>query len=270
MSTIASSRHFKPIIDLNNAAVVLMKKNENRKAATLLKTALAELKRQFPKNQSTAVDKLDDDARLDSRYSTSPEFSSLLADSFSFSSLGETDTDILEDGNESNCLRSVQVMIDALLSKSQEAGLLAIYDRGLHLGQQNHIGVISAVIVYNMALVHHCRGLACGKSKYLVKARQMYKIAFQICSIASKTKQTQGRYLLSLAALNNMTQIDSIMAASNGAMILNLILIREMLCLARDSQDDAQLDFDDYSWFYTNVAVWSLFGSATTRTAAAA
>jgi len=264
------STNAKLIIDLNNAAVVLLKENENRKAATLLKAALVDLKLQFSKNESMAVDRLDEDARLDSLCSARREFSLLLADSFSFLSLSETDTDMLDDGNELNCLRSVQVMSDDLLSKSQDAGLLAIYDRGLYLGQQNHIGVISAVIVYNMALVHHCRGLTCGKSKYLIKARSMYKIAFQICSVASKTKQIQGSYLLSLATLNNMTQIDSIMAASNGDMILNLKLISEMLCLARDSKDDMQLDFDDYSWFYANVAVWSLFGSATTRTAAAA
>jgi hypothetical protein len=94
------------------------------------------------------------------------------------------------------------------------AGFIELYDRALlihtcnfHHGQQ-HPEVVSTILLYNLGLVHHIRGLHyCGgfvTNKFLKDAYCLYEISF---CILKRNNAANVDPLLYLALLNNMAHI---------------------------------------------------------------
>ena len=121
--------------------------------------------------------------------------------------------------------------------------------------------IMTAIIVYNMALVHHMRGMSRGKSKHLEKAAQMYRMSLHMIRRAtSEDGCSSGGYedssdndnvevtLLLLANLNNLAQIHSHFCLND---LMNSYVESMRVVLAECSGDS--IAESDYSWFFMNI-----------------
>ena len=69
------------------------------------------------------------------------------------------------------------------VAMQQDVALLTLYDRALHVDTFSPCqdkGILSAVILFNMALLHHFKGLEDGKTDFLQKANRLYHFALSI------------------------------------------------------------------------------------------
>jgi len=112
--------------------------------------------------------------------------------------------------------------------------------------------VTTAIVMYNMGLVHHGRGMSRGKSKYLAKAAQLYQMSLHMIQQAMDGQQQENMpevSLLLLANLNNLAQIHSNWCRTDKT---KLFLDGMRTVLTECSYEDF-VGEEDYILFYMNI-----------------
>jgi tetratricopeptide (TPR) repeat protein len=154
-------------------------------------------------------------------------------------------------------------------STPRDETLQPIYDRALTVSNScQDDEVISATVLYNMALLHHLRGLDQGKSVSLDKALHLYQAALAIlarCDLLESTSSIitchHSINLLHLALLNNSAQIylqlfqrqDLDESISYMRYILDDTINSSPCCREENEEDDG----DFYSFFVMSVMICS-------------
>jgi hypothetical protein len=105
--------------------------------------------------------------------------------------------------------------------------------------------LLLAVVLYNMALLHHTSGLDQGQASYLTSARQLYQLALGIVQPLAHPPS-----LLWLALCNNVAHIDSYLVRVADMKHHLQQMSRVLQC---DDWPDLDYDDDDYMIFYLNA-----------------
>jgi hypothetical protein len=91
---------------------------------------------------------------------------------------------------------------------SNDSGLLCVYDRAIVVSyQEDDSEVMSAVIMYNMALLSHSRGLQLSRFKCLLRATKLYRMAISILMRRESIRSSVS--ILFLALFNNLAHVYS-------------------------------------------------------------
>ena len=133
-----------------------------------------------------------------------------------------------------------------------ESGSSAMFRRAIILSQQEEsVQVISAVVLFNLALCHHLIGTSLNSSGRICSALQFYKMSYQIME--------ENRHLcifgdlLVLALINNIAeawaQVCEVRKAREWFDFLSKILGVE----SDDQRSLPALDEEDYVFFYMNA-----------------
>jgi hypothetical protein len=129
-----------------------------------------------------------------------------------------------------------------------DKGLLALYDRALIfdecVSKDQSPQVLSAVIIYNMGLMHHIQGINLGLSKFFSRAYKFYQISLDVL-------EKDGLYekidpLICLALFNNMAHAAAHLFRTDD-MRQSFDAMRNILITDGDYLDD-----QDYDIFYIN------------------
>jgi hypothetical protein len=130
-----------------------------------------------------------------------------------------------------------------------DKGLLAIYDRALifddsFTNDRPPPQVVSAVIIYNMGLMHHIQGVHLGLSKFFSRAYQFYQISLDVLEKDGLHDKVDP--LISLALFNNMAHAADYLFRADD-MRNAFESMRSILTTDGDCLDD-----QDYDIFYIN------------------
>jgi hypothetical protein len=128
----------------------------------------------------------------------------------------------------------------------QDVSSLTLYDRALLVDTAlEGDEILSSVILYNMGLLHHNRGLESGVSNFLHRGYRLYQISLDILTRQNSASDP----LLLMALFNNMAHVAS-----------NLFQVNEMRAalghirtILSGMGHRPQLDEDDYAIFYANT-----------------
>jgi hypothetical protein len=87
-----------------------------------------------------------------------------------------------------------------------DSGLVSVYDRAIVIAHHHDdCEVVTAVILYNMALLHHTRGIQLNQSKCILRATKFYHMALSIVMPRHHYCTSSGGYsILVLALFNNL------------------------------------------------------------------
>jgi hypothetical protein len=251
-----------PNIFLNNEAVALLQVGSSREAMEILRVSLTDLKKQFLCRDScstvtTSKSRTSDQGlreQQDLAHDASLPYiggssTSLFCEDGSLSNSSiDTSMDIIDDDSYKHSLESVPVLTDILLhrNKMNDDEYLSMYDRALLVSddEQNR-EVLTAVILYNMALVNHGRGINLGRSKFIAKALKLYKLSLEVL-LKSEDKERPVNLLL-LAIFNNSAHIYS--------QFFNIEGMRQCLDCMRQvlSHAEGTTDSEDYIIFFMNA-----------------
>jgi hypothetical protein len=149
-----------------------------------------------------------------------------------------------------------------------------IYDQALTISNSSQNDeVISATILYNVALLHHLKGIDQGKCVYLNKALRLYQTALVILARCdddslSTSSIRHGITLLWLALLNNSAQIHLHLfqpeCLDESLCYIRFILNDASIINAASSSrdDNEEGDYNYYSFFFLNTMICSGFNIA--------
>jgi hypothetical protein len=134
-----------------------------------------------------------------------------------------------------------------------DASFLTLYDRAFLVDTKASADdldpcLLLAVVLYNMALLHHTRGLDQGQASYLTSARQLYQLAL---GIVQQPLAEHPPSLLWLALCNNVAYIDSYLLRVSDMKHHLQQMSRVLRC--DDLPDLDETDDDDYMIFYLNA-----------------
>jgi tetratricopeptide (TPR) repeat protein len=183
------------LVEINNSAVAFAQSGRSQEAMELFQLALSNLRDQFSRGASSAPnfeDTVDNNSTHAMDCYHHHRFESQEPASASCAAL--------------NLFASVPK-----IQIPQDQSFLALYDRALLVdpssGCNNEASdaAVSAVILFNMALLHHFRGLTGGQTDFLDRASRLYRIALDIL----QKHNDNTNILLVLALYNNLAHIDS-------------------------------------------------------------
>lgn len=228
-----------PAAVLNNSAIAYLQSGRTAEAMELLQIALSNLRDQFVENPDPAwegqcgevpPEEVEDDQIMESSH-------------------------MAEQCAKPSC--SINVVGCVPIWLQHDASFLTLYDRALLVDTTTPCEddeLLSAVILFNMALLHHSRGLLeCGEADYLDRANRLYEIALDILE---KQEGHNANILLLMAVLNNIAHIDSHLCRLED-MKDSLEQMRHILAGDDIDEEDNSLDEDDYAIFFMN----SMFSS---------
>jgi hypothetical protein len=133
--------------------------------------------------------------------------------------------------------------------RRQDETSIFMYSEALVLVHTDHCkGLLIAVMLYNMALVHHARGIERNASSLLTAALKFYGLAVAVAQCRNGGINASDHWLL-LAIYNNMAQIDLSRANSDK---LSQCLGNIQTLLAANRVEQA-VDADAYAFFLTNA-----------------
>lgn len=232
--------HNIPASSLNNSAIMYLQAGKSHEAMELLQIALSKLRDQFMESEES-----DWDEHCESDEPTQE-------------SNDGTDDQRMKCDQESaeGPSKALNVFSSIPVWMPQDTSFLIFYDRALLVDTNtpcHDSELLSAVILFNMALLHHSRGVSYCKTDSLELASRLYRIALDILQ---KEVDLGANYLLLMAIYNNMAHIDSHLFRVE-EMKKSLEEIRTILMSDVIDSDDASLDEDDYAIFFMN----SMFGS---------
>jgi hypothetical protein len=147
----------------------------------------------------------------------------------------------------SNDSCSVGVFGSALSLGVQDSSYLLRYDRALYIDTRSSAmdhSIVSAVILFNTAQVHHSIGLECDNLDVLEQASRLYCMALLVME--------RRNHLLLLAILNNMAHIDSHLCRM-GDMMGSLGKIRSLLREDNFCDDTSVINENDMKVFTMNA-----------------
>jgi hypothetical protein len=201
---------------LNNKAIVYLQHGREHEAIELLEIGLAYLRDQFHTSSTGTL---------------STSGSSTLEDKMIHceSSTRKNEMEEVLQGVDKPCdpvvwVTGVPLPMETCVERV--TGFIEMYDRALlidaysNIQQQQHRPklqeVISAILLYNLGLMHHIRGLhphgGCVSDKFLADAYHLYEISL---SILERNDAADVDPLLYLALLNNMAHIATGLSLTN-------------------------------------------------------
>ena len=225
-----------PSAELNNSAIAYLQSGRAEEAMVLLQIALSKLRDQFVERRDPESERTGEDTPIEE---------------------DDDDQSMKSDDESDPCPKptsSISVFSSVPVWIQQDTSCLTFYDRALLVDintpfEDNEL--LSAVILFNMALLHHSRGLEFGKSDFLERASHLYQIALDILQ---KQKSANGNYLIIMALLNNMAHIDSHLFRMED-MTDSLEHMCKILSADDIVNDDLLIDEDDYVIFFMNAMI---------------
>lgn len=131
-----------------------------------------------------------------------------------------------------------------------------VYNRALavHGGQggkgKKEMNLLSAVIIFNMALLHDLRGIRCKSTKYRVRSLRLYEMCYGLLEeFDRKTLHIDTIMLLSIVCLNNMSQV----TLSEGDFSRCQWMMRTLQSLLTSQSKSNQLNEHDIRGLMLNV-----------------
>ena len=223
-----------PSAVLNNSAIAYLQTGRADEAMMLLQIALANLRDQFVERRDRDGEGPCEDKPIE-----------------------EDDVDQSMDSEDklepcSKQASSISVFGSVPFWIQQDASFLTLYDRALLVDTDipcEDDELLSAVILFNMALLHHSAGLQCGKSDFLERASRLYQIAL---NILQKQHDPNANYLLLMALFNNIAHIDSHLFRMED-MKDSLEQMRNILTADDIDDEDLPIEEDDYVIFFMNA-----------------
>jgi tetratricopeptide (TPR) repeat protein len=223
-----------PSLELNNVAVAFVQSGRIQEAMELFQIALSILRDQLHGNPDS-----------ESQQGQDPQSNeTTLADSSGVANVSSSATDAERRG-ALNLTGSDPVVIHL------ESTFLAAYDRALVINNESaqlDDLKLSAVILFNMALLHHSRGLRSTNGDSLDRASRLYCFALGILEMHHTPTAND---LLWLALYNNLAHIDSYLFRID-SMKASLEQIRTLLRPLFD-EDCNPIEEDDYNLFSVNA-----------------
>ena len=235
-----SLSHNIPASSLNNSAIMYLQAGKSHEAMELLQIALSKLRDQFMDCEESDWESQCDDEPIEESIGCTHEDPCTKCDQEST----EVPTKAL------NVFSSVPVWMP------QDTSFLIFYDRALLVDTTvpfHDSELLSAVILFNMALLHHSRGVSYCKTDSLELASRLYRIALDILQ---KDVDRGSSYLLLMAIFNNLAHIDSHLFRIE-EMKKSLEEVRTIILSEVIDDDECALDEDDYAIFFMN----SMFGN---------
>lgn len=229
-----------PASSLNNSAIMYLQAGKSHEAMELLQIALSKLRDQFMECEDSEWESHSENDDPIEETTSSHEDRWMKCDQQST----EAPTKAL------NVFSSIPVWMP------QDTSFLIFYDRALLVDTNSPCHdseLLSAVILFNMALLHHSRGVSYCKTDSLELASRLYRIALDILR---KEVDLGSNYLLLMAIFNNMAHIDSHLFRME-EMKKSLEEIRAIIMSDVIDADEISLDEDDYAIFFMN----SMFGN---------
>lgn len=228
---------------LNNAAVVALQAGRTNDAMALLQKALGILKDQF------TCASLGGETLGYRRDSLSSSTSSSSSASCPMETLDDNDNDDYKQAKSS----PISVVGAVPLLEQPDASVVVLYDRALlvdtsFIDSPDADELISAVVLFNMGLLHQSWGIASGKTDFLVRSRRLYEIAIDILD-----KLNVESVLLTMALWNNLAHLASHLARLDD-MRTSLHQVRDLLQV-HEEDVDFPLEEDDYALFFMNTMV---------------
>jgi tetratricopeptide (TPR) repeat protein len=224
-----------PPVEINNSAVAFAQSGRSQEAMELFQLALSNLRDQFSRGASSAPSHFED------------------VDNNSTHAL-DHHRKLEEPASSTSCVALNLFASVPKIQIPQDQSFLALYDRALlvdpssdYCNNEASDTAVSAVILFNMALLHHFRGLG-GQTEFLDRASRLYRIALDIL----QKHNDDTNILLVLALLNNLAHIDSHLFRVED-MKHSLGQMRDIL--STDDSDDECIPFDedDYLIFSMNA-----------------
>jgi hypothetical protein len=133
-------------------------------------------------------------------------------------------------------------------SRSQDNPLILNYSRAFriaHAVEDN--GLLTSVVLYNMALVNHCRAIELGISSLLSISLNLYKMAASVLERSSDIDASNE--LVILAIYNNMAQIHACQWSSQEAREC----IGNVRMLLSTISAESFIDQEDFLFFSANT-----------------
>jgi hypothetical protein len=206
------------VVALNNSAVTSLLRGRPKKALALLSAATAILKDHFAgTNVQERSRSSFNETPLPHRQSQLPRFISKASTQQHQSNLSSSPYSLPSDdeGNEYSSAMEINAEQDQpsvlsfrvrTSSLSQDVPLILNYSRALAIvdGVEDK-DLLAGVVLYNMALVNHCRAIELGISSLLSNSLSLYKMAASVLERSSDVDASNELVLLAL--YNNMAQI---------------------------------------------------------------
>jgi hypothetical protein len=248
------------VVALNNSAVASLLNGRPEKALALLSTAATAIsKKHFadkkaPCSRSSLIEtplphRQSEISRFVSESSTHHQ--SNLSSSKSSSASCTNDGDEYSSAMEINVERDRPSVLSFQLrtrSLSQDASLILSYSRALAMADDvKDKKLLASVVLYNRALVNHCRAIELGISRLLPIALNLYKRAASVLERYSDIDESNELVLLAL--YNNMAQIHAYQWSSQEVRVC----IDNIRMLLSTVLADSFIDEEDYLFFHINT-----------------
>jgi tetratricopeptide (TPR) repeat protein len=164
----------------------------------------------------------------------------------------ELDCESLEKSNVMSwCLVSSSENISVAMA--QDDCFLLSYDQAIVLDISTKYEdevLLLVVVMFNMALLHHSKGLEWKDNGGMEQARRLYHLSLEILNDHSNSK---GTSFFRLVLLNNIAHIDSFVQCKD-AMMISLASMYNILLETTLNGDDYE-EYEDYEIFSLNVMV---------------
>ena len=203
-------------IEGNNRAIARLQAGYTKEALEILRNSLEELKQQFSSCSDEDVPSLTISPGPCIPVPTSPQpldnVSNASDPSTSVSRVQFEEDVSMEDASPGKqgvpVVQPVPILHD-LLSRQEFPGsetVITPYEKALILSaDEQSRETVSAVVLYNMALINHNRGIQRGRASLLKKALRLYRMSLEI--LFKSDFHSQDVNLLLLALFNNAAQI---------------------------------------------------------------
>jgi hypothetical protein len=253
------------VIEINNSAVAAMREGKAKESLELLCEAIANLKDHFvqsrlhlsfPSSGGTPLPHLQRELPRvvsDSSFETQSDLSSFASSSSLYLDADEVDDlyamEIDAKQNQPSLLSvPVHAMTPSHFSTKEDDALILLYNRAIVISpSEQDKELLTGVVLYNMALVNHCRAIERCSSRILTAALNIYEMA--AASMQDSMHESGIGDLLKLAVYNNMAQIHSIRFSFED-MFECLNKTRTFLATPTD---ESLVDDDDNNFFFMNT-----------------
>jgi hypothetical protein len=205
------------VVALNNSAVTSLMRGRPKKALALLSAATAILNDHFADTKTPCSRSSYNETHLPHRQSQLPRFISKASTQQPQPNLSSSPYSLPSDdeGNAYSSAMDINVEQDQpsvvsfqvrTSSLSQDVPLILNYSRALAIvdGVEDK-DLLTGVVLYNMALLKHCRAIELGISSLLSNSLNLYKMAAAVLERSSDVDTSNELVLLAL--YNNMAQI---------------------------------------------------------------
>jgi hypothetical protein len=245
------------VVALNNSAVASLLSGRPKRALALLSKATAILKDHFADTEAPCPRSSPNETPLPHRGYKLPRFvsesspqhqSNPSSPTSSPTCNGEGDECAMEMDVEQDqpSVLSFQVRTSSL---SQDVPLILNYSRALTVCEDvEDKDLLTGVVLYNMALVNHCRAIQLGISSLLSIALNLYKIAATVLERNTGDVDASNELVL-LALYNNMAQIHACQWSSQDVRVC----IDKIRMLLSTVSAESFIDEEDFHFFSVNT-----------------